>query len=68
MKVNGPTAITGTDPASGLLCNAFDLVRIHKFAARDDDAKPNTPTNRLPSFLAMSDFAAQDDRVKEPHQ
>ena len=54
-----------TDPASGLLCNAFDLVRIHKFGARDDDAKPDTPTNRLPSFLAMSDFAAQDDRVKE---
>src|SRR5690606_16695935 len=53
------------DTASGLLCNAFDLVRIHKFGARDDDAKPNTPTNRLPSFLAMSDFAAQDDRVKE---
>lgn len=55
----------GTDPASGLLCNAFDLVRIHKFGARDDDAKPNTPVNRLPSFSAMCDFAAADDRVKE---
>ena len=55
----------GTDPASGLLCNAFDLVRIHKFGARDDDAKPNTPANRLPSFTAMSDFASKDDRVKE---
>ncbi len=55
----------GTDPASGLLCNAFDLVRIHKFGARDDEAKPNTPVNRLPSYTAMSDFAAQNDRVKE---
>lgn len=55
----------GTDPASGLLCNAFDLVRLHRFGVRDDDAKPNTPVNRLPSYLAMSDFAAQDDRVKQ---
>ena len=55
----------GTDPASGLLCNAFDLVRIHKFGARDDDAKPETPVNRLPSYLAMSEFAAKDGKVKE---
>ncbi len=55
----------GTDPTSGLLCNAFDLIRIHRFGARDDDAKPNTPVNRLPSFSAMSDFAAKDARVKE---
>jgi len=53
-----------TDPASGLLCNAFDLVRIHKFSDLDDDAKPDTPANRLPSYIAMSDFAARDDRVK----
>ncbi|MFA6941918.1 MAG: hypothetical protein WCQ54_13225, partial [Clostridiaceae bacterium] len=25
----------GTDPASGILCNAFDLVRIHKFGELD---------------------------------
>ena len=29
----------GTDPASGKLCNAFDLVRIHKFGELDEDAK-----------------------------
>lgn len=54
----------GTDPTSGILCNAFDLVRIHKFGARDEDAKPDTPANRMPSFSAMSEFAAEDDAVK----
>ena len=54
----------GTDPISGMLCNAFDLVRIHKFGIRDEDAKDNTPVNRMPSFLAMSDLASSDDSVK----
>ena len=43
-----------TDPACGKLLNAFDLVRIHKFA--DDDDKK--------SFAAMIDFAIKDDQVK----
>lgn len=55
----------GTDPASSILCNAFDLVRIHKFGAQDEEAKPDTPVNRLPSFMAMSEFAASDTKVKE---
>ena len=42
-----------TDPAGGKLCNAFDLVRLHKFSEQDDDAAPGTPTNRLPSYVAM---------------
>lgn len=54
----------GTDPASSILCNAFDLVRIHKFGAQDEDAKPDTPVNRLPSFTAMSNLAANDTKVK----
>lgn len=54
----------GTDPISGMLCNAFDLVRIHKFGARDEDAKEDTPSNRRPSFTAMSEFASSDDDVK----
>lgn len=53
-----------TDPAGGRLCNAFDLVRIHKFADKDEEAKDNTPTNRMPSYKAMLDFAAKDDNVK----
>lgn len=43
-----------TDPASGRLLNAFDLVRIHRFG--DEDEKK--------SFRAMSEFAVGDDRVK----
>jgi len=53
-----------TDPASCILCNAFDLIRIHKFGAMDEEAKPDTPANRLPSFLATSEFAAADTQVK----
>jgi putative DNA primase/helicase len=49
-----------TDPSGGRLVNAFDLVRLHKFNELDDEAKPDTPTNRLPSFTAMVAFALQD--------
>lgn len=41
----------GTDPASGKLCNSFDLVRIHKFG--DEDG----------SFQKMAEFAANDTEV-----
>lgn len=43
-----------TDPACGMLLNAFDLVRIHKFCDLDDKK----------SFSAMSEFAVKDDEVK----
>lgn len=55
----------GTDPASGKLCNAFDLVRIHLFGLKDDDADPRTNITKLPSFQAMMDFAAADERVRK---
>ena len=42
-----------TDPASGRLLNAFDIVRIHKFG--DDEKK---------SFKEMSEFAVADEKVK----
>ncbi len=53
-----------TDPASGRLCNAFDLVRLHLFGAQDADADPETPVNRLPSFTAMSELVRSDEKVK----
>ena len=53
-----------TDPVSGILCNAFDLVRLHKYGYMDEEAKENTPTNRLPSFTAMCEFASNDENVK----
>ena len=52
-----------TDPAGGKLCNAFDLARLHLFGSMDDDAKPDTPTNKLPSYVEMCRFAAADKAV-----
>lgn len=52
-----------TDPAGGKLCNAFDLVRLHKFGDQDDMAAPDTPVNRLPSYTAMCRFAVADPEV-----
>jgi len=53
-----------TDPCSGKLVNAFDLVRLHKFGELDDEADPKAPTNRLPSYTAMCELAAADKDVK----
>ena len=54
----------GTDPCCEKLCNAFDLVRLHKFGELDEDADINTPVAKLPSFLAMDRFAREEPRVK----
>lgn len=53
-----------TDPAGGKLVNAFDLVRLHRFGELDADSNTETAVNKLPSFLAMSDFARNDAKVK----
>lgn len=52
-----------TDPCSGLLVNAFDLVRLHKYGDQDGQAKEGTPVNKLPSFLAMKHLALEDAEV-----
>ncbi len=52
-----------TDPAGSKLCNAFDLVRLHKFGHMDDDVKPDTPANKYPSYTAMCEFAVSDGQV-----
>lgn len=52
-----------TDPVSGMLVNAFDLVRMHRFSEDDADAKEGTPVNRLPSYQAMKRLAMQDTDV-----
>lgn len=46
-----------TDPCGGRLVNAFDLVRLHKYGDKDDTAAAGSPTNRLPSYLAMCEYA-----------
>jgi len=52
-----------TDPCSGQLVNAFDLIRLHAYGDRDQDAKEGTPVNKLPSFVAMSKLAVADKEV-----
>lgn len=51
----------GTDPCSGKLCNAFDLVRIHLFG-ENDNGEYDTVT-KAPSYKAMCDFVQNDRRV-----
>lgn len=54
-----------TDPASGVLCNAFDLCRIHRFGELDDAAPAGAFGNQLPSFKAMKAFAENLPDVKQ---
>lgn len=48
-----------TDPCSGKLCNAFDMVRLHLFGEDDTDAMPDTPVTNLPSYKRMCEFAVE---------
>lgn len=52
-----------TDPSSKQLCNAFDLCRIHMFGVGDEGSQV-TDVTKLPSYQAMQDFVARDERVK----
>lgn len=53
-----------TDPASCRLCNAWDLVRIHKFGALDADTPSDRSGANLPSYQAMCALASNDNKVK----
>ena len=52
-----------TDPAGGQLCNAFDLVRLHKFSDLDEGKEDKAGKDR-PSFRAMSEMARDDEGCK----
>ena len=54
----------GTDPISGLLCNAFDIVRIHKFG-EEDEAFSGSETTKLPSYRKMIEFCMEDPETKK---
>lgn len=51
-----------TDPACGHLCNAFDLVRIHRFGELDEGADER---KQLPSVKAMLEFCTTDEKVRK---
>lgn len=53
----------GTDPAGGRLCNAFDLVRIHKFGHLDTGKEKEDKDKK--SFTAMEEFASKDSTTKK---
>lgn len=53
----------GTDPISGKLCNAFDIVRIHKFGDRDEGEQA-ADTTKLPSYKAMLEYVLEDVETK----
>lgn len=53
----------GTDPAGGRLCNAFDLIRIHKYGHLDTGNEKNEQDKK--SFKAMEEFAAKDPQTKK---
>lgn len=53
-----------TDPAGKQTCNAFDLIRIHKFGHLDEDAKFGTPVSKLPSYSAMREWATENKEVR----
>lgn len=53
----------GTDPAGGRLCNAFDLVRIHKFGHLDIGKEKEDKDKK--SFKAMEEFASKDSTTKK---
>ena len=52
-----------TDPAGGMLCNAFDLVRVHKFGEMDADCQQQEITRR-PSYQAMCAFVTGDEACR----
>lgn len=52
-----------TDPAGGKLCNSFDLMRHHLYSGLDGEAKPDTPANKLPSYVKMCEYALADKTV-----
>ena len=52
-----------TDPAGGQLCNAFDLVRIHKYGDLDDGHEKLTG-NKRPSYKAMAELVINDPESK----
>ena len=54
-----------TDPCSGQLVNAFDMVRLHMFGDKDNDAKEGTPASKMPSFVMMSHLAQDDPNVSD---
>lgn len=53
-----------TDPVSGRLCNAYDLVRLHLFGSQDEGLDIDS-LSELPSTQSMRELCAQDEQVRQ---
>ena len=53
-----------SDPVCGILLNAFDIVRLHRFGHLDERVKEDTESSKRPSYKAMQEFAVKDEQVK----
>lgn len=53
-----------TDPACNKLCNAFDLMRLHRFSELDEGVEEGIGPSKLPSFKAMEEFCMNDEVIK----
>lgn len=54
-----------SDVAAQNLCNAFDLVRLHRFHERVAKESDDTPMGERPSFRAMSQLAISSAAVRQ---
>ena len=52
-----------TDPTSGRLCSAYDLVRLHLFGAQDEGCDDEA-LGELPSTAAMKSLCSRDEAVR----
>lgn len=52
-----------SDPCSLQLCNAFDLIRIHKYGAQDE-GKIYEDITKAPSYKSMLEFCSKDEKTK----
>lgn len=55
----------GTDPASGKLCNSFDLVRLHLFGDLDEGQRADTQLTKQASYKAMCELVGSDKATKK---
>ena len=53
-----------TDPVSGRLCSAYDLVRLHLFGEQDEGLEIDS-LSELPSTQSMRELCAQDELVRQ---
>lgn len=53
------------DPAYGMTCSAFDLVRVHLYGILDEQVPDDTPVHKLPSHEAALEALGRDTKVLE---